>query len=186
MQRICILCSFFFSVFVQSSYFLFIFLPPLYTLFEEIAASRSLFGLEKGSQYLVVTRATCAHEFCILTHLNFLVKSINTLLVFNHKWERNGLVVAQFFVDHPDVFLERPSNALKMCQIPLYPRSLGGFTEVFLGGFTVGKSLCWPFQLQTAVICEVSTPRAISSNMRYIHQCSTKWFCPDIHCKNKR
>lgn len=76
-----------------------------------MAASGSLFGLEKGSQFLVVTRATCAHKFYILTHLNVLVKSINTSLVFNHKWERNGLVVTQFFEDHPDVFLEGPTNA---------------------------------------------------------------------------
>lgn len=102
-----------------------------------MAASRSLFGLEKGSQYLVVTRATCACKFYILTHLNFFVKSINTSLVFDRKWERYGSVVTQFFEDHHDVFLERPSNALKVCQIPLYPRSLGGFT--------VGKSLSCPF-----------------------------------------
>lgn len=158
--------------------FPFHFFSPLYTLFQEMAASRSLFGLEKGSQYLVVTRATCACKFYILTHLNFFVKSINTSLVSDRKWERYGSVVTQFFEDHHDVFLERPSNALKVCQIPLYPRSLGGFT--------VGKSLSCPFQLHTAVTCEVSVPSAISSNTRYTHQCSTKWSCRDMHHENER
>lgn len=105
----------------------FFFSPSLHS-FSGMAASRNLFGLEKGNQYLVVARTTCAHEFYILTHLNFLVKSINISLVFNHKWERNALVVTQFFENHPDIFLERPSNALKMCQIPLCPRSQGCFT----------------------------------------------------------
>lgn len=143
-----------------------------------MTASRILFGLEKGSQYLVATRAACAWEVYILTHLNFLVKSINTSLVFNHKWQRDSLIVTQFFEDHHDIFLERPSNALKVCQVSVYPRSLGDFT--------VGKSLCWPFELHTAVVCEMSMPSTISSNTRCTHQCSTKWSCPDIHPKNER
>lgn len=149
---------FFLSFFCTGVVFPFFFFFPLCTLFQVMAASRSLFELQKWSQYLVVTRAACAHKFYILTHLNFLVKSINTWLVFNHKWERYGLVVTQFFEGHHDVFLERPS--LKVCQIPLCPRSLGGFT--------VGMSLCCPFQLHTAVICELSTPSAAQNGFGLI------------------
>lgn len=100
---------FFSLLFLYRGHISFLFFPHLYNLSQEMAASRSLFGLEKGSQYLVVARVACARKFYVL---NFLLKTINTSLVFNHKWERYDLVVTQFFEDHHDVFLERPSNAL--------------------------------------------------------------------------
>lgn len=102
----------------------------------------------------------------ILTHFELSVRIINTSLVFNHKWERYSLVVMQSFEDYHDVFLEKPSDVLEVCQVSLNPGSLEGFI--------VGKSLCCPFQLHAAVICEVSVPSAVSSSTRYSHQCSTK------------
>ena len=98
--------------------------------------------------------------------LELLVRSISTSLVFNRKWERHGLVVRQSFDDHHDVLLERPSDALEVCKISLCPGSLEGFI--------VGKSLCYPLRLHTAVRCEVSMPSAISSSTRYSHQRRTK------------
>lgn len=123
----------------------------------------------------------CGHQRVRVLYFNTLersVRSINTSLVFNHKWERYGLVVAQSFEDLHDVFLERPSDALEVCQISLYPGSLEGFIA--------GKSLRGPFQLHAAVICKVSVPSAISSSTRYSHQWSTKWSYRDVHHHNKR
>lgn len=110
--------------------------------------------------------------------LELSVRNINMLLVFNHKWERYGLVVTQSFEDHCDVFLERPLDAVEVCQISLYPGSLEGFM--------VGKSLYCPFQLHAAVTCEVSMPSAILSSTRYSHQCNTKWSYPEVYHQDER
>lgn len=110
--------------------------------------------------------------------LEFSVGSINTPLVVSHKWERYGLVVTQSFEDHHDVFLEKPSDALEMCQILLHPGSLERFI--------VGRSPRCPFMPRTAVICAVSMPSAISGSTRYSHQCTTKQSYPDVNHQDER
>lgn len=96
------------------------------------------------------------------------------MLVFSHKCEKYGLVVTQSFEDHNDLYLERPPDALEVCQISLCPGDLEGFI--------VGTSLCCPFQLNTAVICEVclcqvqyqaaqgTAPSAAQNGLDVLHQ----------------
>lgn len=70
MQKLCIFAHFYFiflfPVFCGGDTSFFV---SVHSVFQEMAAGRSLFVLEKGR--LVVIGATCGCEFYILTHLSF-------------------------------------------------------------------------------------------------------------------